>query len=82
MMFCVVNVIGFTTESFKFFFKPNCQSLLYFTSIKTCFTLLSTLLFRNQFLSGSKGLELSAQELLHNNQYTFRAYNILQTSTG
>ena len=32
-IFCVVNIIGFTTESCKFFFKPNCQSLVYFASI-------------------------------------------------
>ena len=28
--FCVVNIISFTTESCKFFFKPNCKSLVYF----------------------------------------------------
>ena len=28
----------------------------------------------------SKGLELSAQELLHDNQCTFRTWNILQNS--
>ena len=78
-IFCVVNIIGFTTESCKFFFKPNCQSLVYFTSINTWHRLVSSLLFRNQFLACSKGLELSAQELLHDNQYTFRTYNILQT---
>ena len=71
-IFCVVNIIGFTTESCKFFFKPNCQSLVYFTSINTWHRLVSSLLFRNQFLACSKGLELSAQELLHDNQYTFR----------
>ena len=70
--FCVVNIISFTTESCKFFFKPNCKSLVYFTSINTWHRLVSSLLFRNQFLACSKGLELSAQELLHNNQYTFR----------
>ena len=32
-IFCVVNIIGFTTESCKFFVKPNYQSLIYFTSI-------------------------------------------------
>ena len=26
--FCVVNIIGFTTEFCKFFFKLNCQSLV------------------------------------------------------
>ena len=31
-------------------------------------------------LKCSKGLELSAQELLHDNQYTFGTKNILQTS--
>ena len=31
-IFCVVNIIGFPTEFCKFFFKPNCQTLLYFTS--------------------------------------------------
>ena len=66
-IFCVVNIIGFTTESCKFFFKPNCQSLVYFTSINTWHRLVSSLLFRNQFLAYSKGLELSAQELLHYN---------------
>ena len=71
-IFCVVNIIGFTTESCKFFFKPNCQSLVYFTSINTWHRLVSSLLFRNQFLACLKGLELSAQELLHDNQYTFR----------
>ena len=69
---CVVNIIGFTTESCKFFFKLNCQSLLYFTSINIRHRLVSSLLFRNQFLACSKGLELSAQELLLDNQYTFR----------
>ena len=34
-IFCVVNIIGFTTKSYKFFFKPNCQYLVYFTSINT-----------------------------------------------
>ena len=81
-IFCVVNIIGFTTESCKFFFKPNCQSLVYFTSINTWHRLVSSLLFRNQFLACSKGLELSGQELLHDNQYTFRTWNILQTSIG
>ena len=71
-IFCVVNIIGFTTESCKFFFKPNCQSLVYFTSINTCYRLVTSLLFRNQFLASSKGLELSSQELLRDNQYTFR----------
>ena len=69
---CVVNIIGFTTESCKFFFKLNCQSLLYFTSINIRHRLVSSFLFRNQFLACSKGLELSAQELLLDNQYTFR----------
>ena len=27
-IFCAVNIIGFTTEAWKFFFKPNCQSLI------------------------------------------------------
>ena len=66
-IFCVVNIIGFTTESCKFFFKPNCQSLVYFTSVNTWHRLASSLLFRNQFLAYSKGLDL-----LHDNQYTFR----------
>ena len=66
-IFCVVSIIGFTTDSFKFFFKSNCQSLLYFTSINIWHRLVSSLLFRNQFLAYSKGLELSAQELLHDN---------------
>ena len=36
VILCVVNIIGFTTESCcKFFFKPNCQFLVYFTSINT-----------------------------------------------
>ena len=34
-IFCVVNIIGFTTESWKFFFKFNCQSFVYFASINT-----------------------------------------------
>ena len=46
-IFCVVNVIGFTAESCKFFFKPNCQSVEYFTSINTWHRLVSSLLFRN-----------------------------------
>ena len=66
-IFCIMNVIGFTTQSCKVFFKPNCQSLVYFTSINTWHILVSSLLFRNQFLSCLKGLELSAQDLLHIN---------------
>ena len=62
-IFCVVNIIGFTTESCKFFFKPNCQSLVYFTSINTWHRLVSSL-FRNQFLACSKGLELCSTELI------------------
>ena len=58
--FCVVNIISFTTESCKFFFKPNSKSLVYFTSINSV-RLVSSLLFRNQFLACSKGLELSAR---------------------
>ena len=50
-IFCVLNIIGFTTKSCKFFFKPNCQSLAYFTSINTRHRLVSSLLFRNQFLA-------------------------------
>ena len=73
-IFCVVNIIGYTTESCKFFFKPNCQSLVHFTQINNWHILVSSLLFRNQFLACSKGLELSAQKLLHNNQYTFRTF--------
>ena len=49
-IFCVLNIIGFTTEYCKFFFKPNCRSLIYFTSINTWQRLISSLLFRNQFL--------------------------------
>ena len=30
-IFCVVNVIRFTTEFCKSFLKPNCQFLVYFT---------------------------------------------------
>ena len=71
-IFCVVNIVGFTTESCKFFFKPNCKSLIYFTSINTWHRLVSSLLCRNQFLVCSKGLELSAQKLFRDNQYTFR----------
>ena len=41
---------------------------------------LDRLLFRNELLACSKGLDLSAQELLHDNQYPFRILNILQTS--
>ena len=69
---CGVNIIGFSTESSKFFFKPNCQSLVYFLSVNTWHRLVPSLLFRNKFLAYSKGLKLSAQELLHDNQYTFR----------
>ena len=79
---CVVNIFGFTTESCKFFFKLNCQSLVCFTSINIWYRLVSSLLLRNQFLACSKGLEISAQELLHDNQYTFRTWNIIQTSIG
>ena len=32
-IFCVVNIIGFTTEFYKFLFKPN--YLVYFTSVNT-----------------------------------------------
>ena len=71
-IFCVVNMIGFTTKPCKLFFEPNCQSLVYITSINTWHRFLPSLLFKNQFLACSKGLELSAQELLHDNQYTFR----------
>ena len=71
-IFWVVNITGVTIESFKFLFKPNCKSLVYFTSINTWHKLVSSLLFRNQFSACSKGLEVSAQELLHDNQYTFR----------
>ena len=53
-IFCVVNIIGFTTESCKFFFKPNCQSLVYFTSINTWHRLVPSILFRSQFLACSK----------------------------
>ena len=71
-IFCVVNIIGFTAASCKSFFKPNCQSLVYFTWINTWNRFVSSLLFKNQFLTCSKGPELSAQQLLHDNQYTFR----------
>ena len=50
-IFCVVNIIGFTTESCKFFCKHNCQSLIYFTSVNTRHRLVSSLLFRIQFLA-------------------------------
>ena len=50
-IFCAVNIIGFTTESGKIFFKRNCQSLVYFTSINTWHRYVSSLLFRNQFLA-------------------------------
>ena len=46
---CVLNIIG--PESCKFFFKPNCQSLVYFTSINTWHISVSSLLFRNHFLA-------------------------------
>ena len=48
-IFYVVNNTGFTTESCKFFFKRNYQSLVYFTLINTWQRLVSSLLFRNQF---------------------------------
>ena len=70
--FRVVNIIGYTTESCKFFFKPNSQSLVCFPLINNSHRLVSSLLFRNQFSECSKGLELSAQELLDDNQYTCR----------
>ena len=70
-IFCGAYIIGFTTQSCKFFFKPNFQSLVYFISVNTWHGLVSNLLFRNPFLACLKGLELSAQELLHDNQYTF-----------
>ena len=70
--FCVVNIIGFTAESCKFFFKPNYKSLVYFASINTWNRLVSSPLFRNQFLACLIGLELSVQQLLRDNQYTFR----------
>ena len=76
-IFCVVNIIGFTTESCKFLFKPSCKSLVYFTSGNSWHRLASSLLFRNQSLACSTGLELSAQELLHDNKYTFRTQKIL-----
>ena len=79
-IFYVVNIIGFTTGSCKFLFKPNCHPVTYFTSINTRQKLVSSLLFRNELLACSKGLDLSAQELLHDNQYPFRILNILQTS--
>ena len=79
-IFCLVNIIGFTTESCKFFFKPNCKSLVYVTSINTWHRSVFSLLFRNQFLVCSKKLELSTQELSRDNQYTFRTQKILQTS--
>ena len=50
-IFCVVNIIGFTTESCKFFCKPDCQSLIYFMLVNTWHRLVSSLLFRNQFLA-------------------------------
>ena len=66
-IFCVVNITCYTTESYKFFFEPNCHSLVYFTSVNTWHRLLSGLLLRNQFLACSKELKLLVQELLHNN---------------
>ena len=68
-IFCVVNIVGFTTEFCKFFFKPNCKSLVYFTSTNTW---QSPFQKSKKILACSKGLELSAQELLYDNQYTFR----------
>ena len=65
----------FLTENF--FFKPNCQSLVYLTSINTWHRLVSSLVYRNHFLACCKELELSAQELLHDKKYTFITYNIL-----
>ena len=65
-IFCVVNVTGFTTQSYKFFFEPNCQSLVCFTSIDPSHRLVSSLLFRKHVLVCSKGLKL----------------NILQTAIG
>ena len=69
-IYCVVNIIGITTQSCKFLFKLNCKSLVLFTSINTRYRAVSSLFFRNQ----------SAQGLLHDNQHTFRTLNILQTS--
>ena len=72
LILCVVNIIGVTVEPWRLFFKPNCQSLVYSTSNNTWHIFVSSLLFKNQFLACSKGLELSARELLRDNQYTFR----------
>ena len=66
-IFCVVNIIGFNTQSCKCFFKRNCQSVIYFTSINIWHRLVSSLLFRKQFLAWWYGLDISAQELLHDN---------------
>ena len=65
-------LLVFATQSCKFFFKPNCQSLVYFTRINTWNRLVSSLLFRNQFLACSIGLELLAQELLLEHRTFFR----------
>ena len=78
-IYCVVNIIGITTQSCKFLFKLNCKSLVLFTSMNTWCRAVPSLFFRNQFSACSKGLELSAQGLLHGNQHTFRTLNILQT---
>ena len=52
-IFCVVNIIGFTTDSFKFLFKSDCQSLVYFTSINTWHKLVSILLFQKSIFGTS-----------------------------
>ena len=48
-IFCVVYITGFTAESCKFFFKPTCQPLVYFTSINTWHRLDREI--RNRFLA-------------------------------
>ena len=50
-IFCVVNIIRFTTKFSKFLFKANCKSLVHFISINIWRRLVSSLLFRNQFLT-------------------------------
>ena len=72
VIFCVANITGFTTEYCKVFPKSNCKSLVYFASIKILHRLVSSPLFKNQFSACSQELELSAQQLLHDNQYTFK----------
>ena len=70
-IFCVVNIIGFTTESCKFFFKTNCQSLVYFTSI-------NSLLFTSILLA----LAVNKSTFTLAGAYDFSNFNMICCLTG